>query len=69
MLGVEATESERLLGVIRARLASGVTGARWQRRSFEKGLRRLSRDEALSSMMNDYIERAAEGKPVHEWKE
>ena len=69
MLGVEAAESERLLGVIRARLASGVTGARWQRRSFEKGLRRLSRDEALSSMMNDYIERAAEGKPVHEWKE
>jgi len=69
MLGVEAAESERLLGVIRARLASGVTGARWQRRSFEKGMRRLSRDEALSCMMNDYIERAAEGKPVHEWKE
>lgn len=67
MLGVEPAESERLLGVIRARLASGVTGARWQRRRFEKCMGRLDRDEALSCMLNDYIARAAGGTPVHEW--
>ena len=68
MLGVDVDEADRLLGVIRARLQRGVTGARWQLQRLARCMERLGRDDALACMMNDYIERAAEGRPVHEWE-
>jgi hypothetical protein len=66
-LGVEGGEVARLLSVIEGRLASGVTGARWQRERLDECLLHRRRDEALACMMDGYITRSLAGRPVHEW--
>ena len=65
--GVCETEIRRLLDIIRARLKSQMTPARWQRRVLETFERRLSRPEALSRMLERYLEEIHGGKPVTEW--
>lgn len=66
--GVDSAEVSRLLGVIADRVASGQTGARWQRRcvaELEAG--GMTRDQALAQMLERYIERSAANRPVSEW--
>jgi hypothetical protein len=65
--GVAAAEADRLLGVIGARVASGQTGAAWQRAALAAAGRGRSRDEALAVMLDRYLSRAATGQPVHTW--
>jgi hypothetical protein len=65
--GVAAAEADHLLGVIAARVATGQTGAVWQRRilaAFEPG---LGRERALAAMLQRYLECAATDQPVHTW--
>lgn len=66
--GVDAAEAARLTGVIADRVATGQTGARWQRRvvaDLESG--GLDRAAALAQMLERYIEHAASGEPVSRW--
>jgi hypothetical protein len=65
--GVAAAEADRLLGVIGVRVASGQTGAAWQRAALAAAERGRSRDEALAVMLDRYLSRAATGRPVHGW--
>jgi hypothetical protein len=65
--GVAATEVDRLLGVIAARVIAGQTGAVWQRRLLAALEPRLGREGALVAMLNRYLELAATGQPVHSW--
>jgi len=65
--GVAAAEADRLLGVIGARVASGQTGAAWQRSALTAAERNRSRDQALAVMLERYLARAATGAPVHTW--
>jgi hypothetical protein len=65
--GVAAAEADRLLGVIGARVASGQTGAAWQRAALAAAEQGRSRDEALAVMLGRYLSRAATGQPVHTW--
>ncbi len=65
--GVAAAEADRLLGVIGARVASGQTGAAWQRSALTAAERNRSRDQALAVMLQRYLARAATGAPVHTW--
>ncbi len=65
--GVAAAEADRLLGVIGARVASGQTGAAWQRAALAAAEQGRSRDEALRMMLGRYLSRAAAGQPVHTW--
>lgn len=65
--GVEAGEVDALLGVIRARVERGVTGARWQQRMLDALERTRPREQALSALVDRYIELSATGAPVHEW--
>ena len=65
--GVEPADADRALGVIAARAESGITGARWQLRGVESREPRLSRDEALVAMFEDYLRLGAAGDPVHTW--
>ncbi len=67
-LGVAHDEVARLLAVIQGRLDSGVTGARWQRERLDECLLHRRRDDALACMMEGYIARALQGRPVHEWE-
>jgi gamma-glutamyl:cysteine ligase YbdK (ATP-grasp superfamily) len=67
-LGVDAIESRRLLTIIEHRVASGQTGAQWQRRTlsaFEAS--GLSRSSALLHLTGEYVKRSKSGAPVHQW--
>jgi hypothetical protein len=64
---VAAAEADRLLGVIGARVASGQTGAAWQRGALASAERGRGRDEALAVMLDRYLSCAATGEPVHTW--
>jgi hypothetical protein len=67
-IGVEPDELRRLLTVIEARVRSGQTGARWQRRAlaaFEA--RGADRSTALHELVRAYTSRSASGTPVHLW--
>ena len=66
--GVEEAEADRLLGVLGDRVASGQTGAVWQRRTLAALEGRGSgRDEALPELLERYLEMQAGGDPVHTW--
>ena len=65
--GVAAAEADRLLDVIGARVATGQTGAAWQRAALAAAERGRSRQQALAVMLDRYLACAATGQPVHTW--
>jgi hypothetical protein len=65
--GVAGAEADRLLGVIAARLATGQTGAAWQRAALAAAAPGRTRDRALAVMLDQYLACAATGQPVHTW--
>ena len=65
--GVAVAEADRLLGVIGARVASGQTGAAWQRAALAAAEPGRSREQALAVMLDRYLACAATGQPVHTW--
>jgi hypothetical protein len=67
-LQTSEAEIDKYLGVIERRIATGQTGARWQRRVTEQGaLKRQSRDEALANMLARYRDLSASNSPVADW--
>jgi len=56
-----------VLDVIRGRLESKTTGARWQRRVLDRFERVSRHDKALARLVEAYVKEARTGKPVHEW--
>jgi gamma-glutamyl:cysteine ligase YbdK (ATP-grasp superfamily) len=68
-LGVDAEESSRLLGIVHERVASGTTAAGWQRRALARRGTGACTPEALQRLLEDYLARAASGRPVHAWAE
>jgi gamma-glutamyl:cysteine ligase YbdK (ATP-grasp superfamily) len=60
-LKVDRGDIDRYLGVIAGRVASGITGAAWQRGFVE----RHGRD--LAALTRAYRERSRAGAPVHQW--
>jgi CBS domain-containing protein/gamma-glutamyl:cysteine ligase YbdK (ATP-grasp superfamily) len=65
--GVDAGDSDRLLGVLEERVRSKRTGAQWQLDSFA-GLRdRGGRAERLAAITAAVIEHQTKGEPVHRW--
>ena len=65
--GVAEAEADRLLGVIGARVATGQTGAAWQRAALAAAEPGRSREQALTVMLDRYLAYAATGQPVHTW--
>jgi hypothetical protein len=65
--GVAEAEADRLLGVIGARVATGQTGAAWQRAALAATEPGRSREQALTVMLDRYLACAATGRPVHTW--
>jgi hypothetical protein len=65
--GVEPGEAAELLGVVGARVASGQTGAAWQRRVLARLVPALGRERALAAMLDRYLGLPAGGAPVHTW--
>jgi gamma-glutamyl:cysteine ligase YbdK (ATP-grasp superfamily) len=65
--GVAASEADRLLEVIAARVTSGQTGAVWQRRTLAALEPRLGRERALAATLQRYLDCGAGDQPVHSW--
>jgi gamma-glutamyl:cysteine ligase YbdK (ATP-grasp superfamily) len=65
--GVMAEEADSLLAVVQGRVASGQTGAAWQRRTLAALEPRLGRERALAAMLERYLELQRAGEPVHTW--
>jgi gamma-glutamylcysteine synthetase len=61
-LNIDAADSNRLLGVIEARLRSEQTGAAWQLKHASHYRNDFQR------LVEDYLENQQSGKPVHEWR-
>jgi hypothetical protein len=55
-------DAEGWLDIIEARLATGQTGAEWQRRAL------AARGDSTYELMAAYCERQRSGAPVHEWE-
>lgn len=66
-LSVEAKEIDRVMNVLEARLANKQTGSLWQLNTLQKYEARLSREESLISMLNDYMTNMTRGHPVSTW--
>jgi gamma-glutamyl:cysteine ligase YbdK (ATP-grasp superfamily) len=65
--GVAADEADGLLEVICARVATGQTGAAWQRAALAAAAQRHDRGRALADMLDRYLRHSATGLPVHTW--
>jgi hypothetical protein len=68
LLGIDAAQRERLLGIIERRCVMLRNGASWQaqifHRLYDAG---LERDEALRQMTVRYRELMHANEPVHDW--
>ncbi len=65
--GVADADYSPHLERIEERIATGQTGARWQRARFEQLLPSRSREEALRQLVEEYIEHSAGNTPAHRW--
>ncbi len=60
-LGVDPTEREHYLDILRQRIDKGCTGARWQRAYVAK------HGPDMAALTEAYWQRQESGRPVHEW--
>jgi hypothetical protein len=67
--GVAESEADRLLDVIGARVATGQTGAAWQRAALAAAQTpsRPPAPDEYAEMLRSYIDFATTGQPVHTW--
>jgi gamma-glutamyl:cysteine ligase YbdK (ATP-grasp superfamily) len=64
---VAVEEADGLLQVISARIATGQTGAVWQRATLAAVGQHHDRERALAIMFGRYLRHAETGMPVHTW--
>lgn len=65
--GVEASEADYWLELMRERLARGQTGSVWQLAEYRRERRRKSAQSALGAVLERYMELSEAEIPVHEW--
>lgn len=66
--GVDPSEAQRLLAIIKERALTGKTGASAQRRLLARYEQELPRPQALARMVEDYLALSTSEEPVHTWK-
>ena len=65
--GVDDADIDRYLGVVRARVESGTSGARWIERSLRGMQDKGTRSERLTAVTSGLIARQQTDAPCHEW--
>ncbi len=66
--GISEADVNRLLDMIAERVSSGRTGSRWMLDGFNRLRAVVPQDEALQSIVQDYLQRQLTGRPVHTWE-
>ena len=64
---LDQQEIERHFAVLEGRLQTGMTGARWQRQAVTHYRKTTDNVTAHQQMLQQYLQYAAQGMPVHEW--
>lgn len=67
-IGVASEEINRLMAINESRLANGQTGSVWQLNTLAKYQQKQATHDALSSMLQDYINNMSEGEAVSQWR-
>ncbi len=67
-LGIADSEIKKYLSVIHDRLQHKITGARWQRDTFQQFSQSTDKLSAAKQMLESYIEYQATDTPVSDWK-
>ncbi len=67
--GIEPEDSDPLLSLLEARVRKGRTGSVWQRLVLDALEPKCGRDEALTRMLERYLDCSESGEPVHRWPE
>jgi len=65
--GVGEGDINRLLDMVAERVSTGRTGSRWMLDGFNRLRSVVPQDEALQSIVQDYLQRQLTGRPVHTW--
>jgi len=65
--GVASGEADAFLSIIEGRVATGQTGAAWQRRMLARFEADHDRRHALAMMLERYLLHSETGEPVHTW--
>ena len=68
-LGVDKQEITRTLNIIRNRIKSETSGARWQRRMLARIVKSEGAQEAYHGMFENYLREFSRGVDVSEWSE
>ncbi len=66
--GIDERDIDRYLGVIRDRVESRRTGARWQLESLENMRGEGNESERLRALVSSMVEQSESGKPVSDWE-
>jgi len=66
--GVDTSDIDRYLGVIKDRTKLHTTGARWMLRSYTGLIGQVPRDEAVSILTATMVRQQEQSRPVHEWE-
>lgn len=68
-LGVNDQEIARTLGIMRKRIASLTSGARWQRRMLARVAASEGPERACLGMLDNYLRELSRGVDVAEWSD
>jgi len=66
-MAIDATDIDRFLGVLEARVSSRRTGSRWMLESLENMADKGSPNQRMRCLVKDMLEQQQSGKPVSEW--
>ena len=66
-LGVDDAEGRHYLGIMATRIEQGITGAVWQRREYQRLLRKMPAPQALTQMVQRYMYFSAQNIPLAHW--
>jgi CBS domain-containing protein/gamma-glutamylcysteine synthetase len=65
---VDQADIDKYMNIIEARATQHMTGARWQLRAFTKLIKRVTIDEALTTITSAIVKNQWQQKPVHTWE-
>ncbi|QOL26957.1 hypothetical protein LP316_06605 [Thalassotalea sp. LPB0316] len=68
-LNISEQEADKFLTIIRQRLATGVTGAIWQKKTLEHLMKSQSSDDACHQLTQLYLSNCRTCQPVSQWEQ
>ena len=66
-IGIETAEADRYISIIRERLATGQSGAVWQRRKLAQLKQQMPLPEALHQLLESFMGHSEANRPVAQW--